>query len=90
MIGTTISTSRMSWLSKEPRQLSGLHWPTTPRNGSAPYKYLALYEIEGDPADALAALNVALKEGMFISDALGPTPEDHLYVALRGRVEASN
>jgi hypothetical protein len=34
------------------------------------FKYFAIYEIEGDPVAALAALDKALADGMFLSSAM--------------------
>ncbi len=36
------------------------------------FKYLAIYEIEGDPAAALHAMNKAVTAGMYISPTLAP------------------
>lgn len=63
-----------------------------PKNETAPYRYLALYEIEGDPAKALATLGEAVAGGMFISEAMDRTaergPEAYVYTAIADRVTA--
>ncbi len=44
-----------------------------PRSGDQPaypFEYLALYDIEGDAGEALAAMGRAVDEGMFLSEAM--------------------
>lgn len=61
-----------------------------PRNASAPHRYLALYEIEGDSSAALAALGEAVAGGMHMSDAMDRSPEKgtkaYLYTPVADRV----
>jgi hypothetical protein len=48
-------------------------------------KYVAVYEIEGDPHEAVAKLAAAAKD-MFISDAMGDKREALVYDAITQRV----
>lgn len=36
------------------------------------FRYFAIYEIEGDPAAAMVALQAAIDQGMELSDAMAP------------------
>lgn len=53
------------------------------------YRYLALYEIEGDPADALEALGRAVADGMELSDAMAPDRSAYVFRPTTGRLTAS-
>jgi len=65
-----------------------------PKNATAPYRYLALYEFEGDPAVALENLAEAVAGGMLISDAMDQTPERgpraYVYTPVADRVVAAD
>jgi hypothetical protein len=45
----------------------------------AGFRYLAIYEIEGDPHDAMRALRAALKAGMHVSDAMATELHSTVY-----------
>lgn len=49
---------------------------TTPLPG---FEYAAIYEIDGDPAEALAGLRGAMRAGMEISEAMEPHPYATVY-----------
>ncbi|ALJ18818.1 DUF4286 family protein [Microbacterium sp. No. 7] len=62
-----------------------------PRNARAPFGYMVVYELDGDPAAALDALNAAMADGSIaLSDALDTSrerrPEGFLYRAVGERV----
>lgn len=60
----------------------------TQRAGQPPYRFLALYEIEGNPADALEALGQAVADGMELSDAMAPDPSAYVFSPITDRVTA--
>jgi hypothetical protein len=51
-----------------------------------PYGYLAIYEIEGDPQEALNALGRARDAGMFISPAFDPNASTFTVTPIGPRV----
>jgi hypothetical protein len=59
----------------------------TQRQHAAPYsyEYLTIYEMEGDPGEALAALAAAVP-GMSISSAIAEDRQLHVFEALTDRV----
>ncbi|SDZ49114.1 DUF4286 family protein [Herbiconiux ginsengi] len=42
-------------------------------NEDAPFRYMALYELEGDATEALARMSEAVAQGMVLSDSLHTT-----------------
>lgn len=64
-----------------------------PRDANAPppqYRYLALYEIEGDPATTVAALDEAIANGMVISDAMEHDRFAYVYAPITERRTAAD
>jgi len=62
---------------------------TTQRAGGSPppYRYLTIYEMEGDPSAALDALAAAVP-GMHISSAMAPARLLHVFESVTERLEA--
>ena len=65
-------------------RISATQRPGTP---AYPYRYLTIYEMEGDPARALAALAAAVP-AMDISPAMAADRLLHVFESITDRVEA--
>jgi len=59
-----------------------------PGNPEPHYRYIAIYEIEGAPADALMALDAALGSDILVSEAMDPGRMSHLFEPITERIEA--
>jgi hypothetical protein len=59
-----------------------------PGNAPAHYRYIAIYEIDGSPEDALRGLDAALGTDIVVSEALDPERVSHLFESITDRVVA--
>ncbi|MBO0805457.1 MAG: hypothetical protein J2P25_20570 [Nocardiopsaceae bacterium] len=56
-----------------PGVVSGQRFTLAPTSPKAATRYAAIYQLSGDPAEVLKAMNAAIKDGsMHMSDALDP------------------
>jgi len=64
--------------------------PSDPPCPPPAHKYLAIYDVEGTGADAIAALAETVAAGMEISEALAPDALTYLYEPITGKVTSVN
>jgi hypothetical protein len=51
-----------------------------------PYRYLAMYEVDGKPERALTALNEAVQNGLYVSPAMDPERSFYVFTPLGPKV----
>jgi hypothetical protein len=62
-----------------------LHDPSE-RGEPYPYRYLAIYEMEGDVQENLRRMSAKMRSGVHISSAMAPDPSAHVFTPIGARL----